>query len=217
MDTLLEDYKAYYKARMERYEGNSLYPNSYQSEKALYEAMNSCTELIQFKEKIGDLNIKNAIALVQDQASARLQHYTQLQESKRALGPQWQLERIGGATNETEVVTIASECEQESMIEISVDGFIDHVWGSLIPALEKLDVARNAQYPSKYESVRQADIQKLEQYLRDEIKDIENQAGNWKPGWKLDLEVVWEHRHRKNIPLSDDVLRKRLNELKNFQ
>ena len=94
MDTLLEDYKSYYKSRMDRYENDPLFAFSYQSEKALSQAMDSCGELIEFKTKIGDLNIKNAIALVKDQETARLAHYKALQEVIRALAPTWILEKI---------------------------------------------------------------------------------------------------------------------------
>jgi len=33
------------------------------SEKALYEVMCSCDELAEFRDKLGDLNVKNAIAV----------------------------------------------------------------------------------------------------------------------------------------------------------
>ncbi len=87
MDQIFEDYKLYYKARMDKYENNPLYLYSYQSEKALSDAMQSCNQLADFKEKLGDLNVKNAIALIKDQETARLAHYSNLREEKRAISP----------------------------------------------------------------------------------------------------------------------------------
>lgn len=216
MDTLLEDYKAYYKARMDRYENDPNFTHSYQSEKALFEAMNSCSELAEFKDKIGDLNIKNAIALVKDQESARLKHYHEYQEDIRALGPKWILEKIDGAADANAVVTISSELEQKASIEITLDGFIDVVYQDLIPLLETLEVTEKAEIPAKYESDRQEQVAEIRQQISERIKDTNQQAQNWNPNWSLNLELVWEHRHRKKIPLNDAVLRQRLTELKTF-
>jgi len=216
MDQLLEDYKLYYKARLDKYENNPIYPNSYQTEKALSDAMNSCNELHEFKDKLGDLNIKNSIALIKDQETARLTHYTSLQEDKRAISPQLILRDIDTATDVNTAIEISNKHDQVGLVEISVDGFIDHVWGKLIPALERLDISRNAEYPAKYEDKRQEEITTEEQWIREEIQSITKQLKDWKPEGNFDIELVWEHRHRKNIPIPDDVLRNRLTELKNY-
>ena len=216
MDQILEDYKLYYKARMDKYENNPLYPNSYQSEKALSDAMQSCNELAEFKDKLSDLNIKNAIALIKDQETARLTHYTSLKEDKRAISPRLILNDIDTATDVNKAIEISNNHDQVGLIEISVDGFIDHVWGKLIPALERIDVAKNAEYPSKYETARQKEITEDEQWLREEIQSINKQLKDWKPEESFDIELVWEHRHRKKIPILDEVLSKRLIELKNY-
>jgi len=216
MDELLEDYKSYYKARMDRYENDPFYPHSYQSEKALYESMNSCNELIEFKEKLGDLNIKNAIALVKDQETARLNHYTEQQEDVRSLGPKWILEKIDQATDANEVVTISMEMDQKASLAITIDGFVDAVWQDMIPQLENLEVMKNAIMPTKYEASRQADIQETEAKIQTDLKDLQNQARDWDANWTLNLDLVWEHRHRKKIPLRDETLEQRINELKKY-
>lgn len=216
MNELLADYKAYYKTRMDRYENDAFYPYSYQTEKALFEAMDSCNELIEFKEKIGDLNTKNAIALVKDQETARLAHFTPLQENVRALGPQWILEKIDNAADANEVVTISMEMDQKASLAIAMDGFIDAVWGDLIPQLENLEVMQKAEFPGQYEAERQSEIQEIENNIREKITDLHQQARNWDSNWSLNYELVWEHRHRKKIPLSDEVLTKRINELKKY-
>ncbi|NOQ72293.1 MAG: hypothetical protein GQ574_09850 [Crocinitomix sp.] len=216
MDTLLADYKLYYKARMDRYDGDPQFAYSYQSEKALLEAMDSCQELIEFKDKIGDLNIKNAIGLVKDQETARLSHYTALQENVRALAPTWILEKIDTAADANDVVTISMEMDQKASIAITVDGFMDVVWSDLIPSLESLEVMEKAEIPSQYEQNRQSQVQDIKTQIKSTIADLRNQARDWDAAWQLNLELVWEFRHRKKIPLTDEVLQKRINELKNY-
>lgn len=216
MDQLLADYKAYYKTRMDRYENDPLFPHSFASEKALYQAMESCSELIEFKEKIGDLNIKNAIALVKDQETARLNHFTDLKETKRALGPQRILEKIDSAKDENEVVTIATEMEQKASIAITIDGFMDAIWSDFIPLLENLDVMQRAEIPQKYEGDRQRDVNEIKGKIAEKWTDLQQSARQWEPNWTLNFDVIWEHRHRKKIPLNDDVLTQRIQELKNY-
>jgi hypothetical protein len=178
--------------------------------------MDSCQELIEFKDKIGDLNIKNAIALIKDQETARLAHYTALKEDIRALGPTWILEKIDSATDANDVVTISMEMDQKASIAITIDGFMDAVWTDLIPSLETLEVMEKAVIPSRYESDRQSQLAEIKAGIKSTIADLHNQARDWEPGWRLNLDLLWEFRHRKKIPLTDEVLQKRINELKNY-
>lgn len=216
MDQLLIDYKAYYKARMDRYEGNPMYTFSYQSEKALSDAMDSCNELIEFKDKIGDLNIKNAIAMVKDKATARLKHYEELKETIRALEPKFQLERIDQAKTDMDVGEIASEASHEAMILISVDGLLDHFYSDIIPSLETIEMLRNIEGAGNYQSDIDYSIQEEIKSIKEGVQELEENAQSWQQGWKFNPDLVWEHRHRRNIPLPDAVLEKRLNEYKNI-
>lgn len=216
MDQLLADYKAYYKSRMDRWEGNPMYPNSYQSEKALFLAMDSCNELLEFKDKMGDLNIKNAIALVKDKETARLKHYEELKETVRAKGPQFILERIDQANSDMDVVEISTKADHEALILISVDLLTDHFYGDIIPRLETLDMLRNAEVPDKYSSNIQESIGEQIQKIKEGVADLEKNAQSWQQGWQFNPDLIWEHRHRKKMPLPDAVLEKRLNGYKNL-
>ncbi|MCR9171222.1 MAG: hypothetical protein NXI10_01930 [bacterium] len=216
MDSLLTDYKAYYRVRMERYEGDPNYPNSYQSEKALYEAMNSCNELSEFRDKVGNLMVENAIALVKDEESARLKYFEQHEETVRALAPKRILEKIDSAQSANDVAMISSEAEQEVSNLISIDGFYDIVRTDLIPLLEDLEVTKQAVIPSKYEQDRQRSIAEIEASIRTRVQDVHEQARHWDPNWSLDLSVIWETRHRKKIALDDAQLEKRLNQIKTY-
>jgi hypothetical protein len=106
--------------------------------------------------------------------------------------------------------------DQKASLAITVDGFMDAIWSDLIPILENLEVIEKTVIPSQYENDRQRQIRDIKEQLRSTISDLHRQAQDWKPGWQLNLELVWEFRHRKKIPLSDEVLQKRINELKNY-
>jgi hypothetical protein len=216
MDQLLVDYKAYYKTRMDRWEGNQDYSNSYESEKDLYEAMNACNELIEFKDKIGDLNIKNGIALVKDKETARLKHYEQLLETVRAVGPQLNLERIDDAKSDMDIVEIATKADHEAMILILVDLMMDYFYTDIIPRLETLDMLKTIEVPEKYSSDTEFSINFAKEKIRESVTDLEKNTQSWQEGWSFNPDLIWEHRHRKKIPLPQDVLEQRLNEYKNL-
>ena len=59
--SLLDEYKAYYSVKAERYADSPNYKHSDKAEKTLSEAMQSCSELSDFKEKMGNLNEKCAV------------------------------------------------------------------------------------------------------------------------------------------------------------
>ena len=105
MDDILQEYKDYYRARYERIAGNPRYPNSIASEKKLYDAMASCNELEEFKDKIGNLHELNAVALVLAQETIRNEEFTKLKEDIRALGPQSIVERCKQVTTAQEAIT----------------------------------------------------------------------------------------------------------------
>lgn len=214
MDTLLEDYKAYYKARAERYKDDPNYPHSFSSEKALSATMDSCSELIEFRDKLGDLNIKNAIALVKDQETARLNHYQELEEFVRAQAPAQILAEIDRATNENEVVKIVSEIEQRVSVAISLDGFVDVVYGDLIPLVINREVYQKAQVPEKYQQDFDTEVSNLASKIRTRYAEINAEGQQWDPSWKLHLDLAWESRHRRKIPLPDDVLENYLQTIK---
>ena len=216
MDQLLSDYQAYYKVRMERYEGQPLRAHSYASEKALYDAIASCQQLEEFKDKIGNLNIKNAIATVKDREKAFLDHYQSLQETVRAKEAEMTLARIDAAASDMDVVEIASKASQEALVLITLDLFTDHFYTDIIPRLETIDVLRNMDAPEKYAADIQKSIQTEKADIKEGVAKLEEDAQSWKSGWKFNPDLIWEHRHRKKIPLPNEVLKQRLNEYKNL-
>jgi len=212
----LEDYKSYYKARMDRYEGSQVYKNSYVSEKAIYEAMASCNKLEEFKDKLGDLNVKNGIALVKDKEAARKKNFDQMKETVRARGPAEILEKIGSASDINEVIRISNDIMQKNMVEISIDGFTD-VFYSNIKLLEDIEILGSAVIPKKWKSLQEDGKNKKISALKERYDDNEKTAHQWKEGWAFNYDSIWEERHRRRIPLSDEIVKSRIEETKKYR
>ena len=64
MEQRHKEYIEYYQSRLKKYEKNPLYINSYQSEKALYDAIANAANIEEFGNTVESLNlaVKNAIA-----------------------------------------------------------------------------------------------------------------------------------------------------------
>ncbi len=219
MDQRQKEYTEYYYVRMKKYEGNPMYKNSYETEKALYELMRDATSKEEYQKKFfGEkLNIKNAIALVKDQESARLKHYGEIKDPIRARGSQEILDVVDSFESEAEITTKIPKLQQKNSVAVSVDGFADYFFDDF-PVLESLEVARRAEVPSRWKSEQ-------EEYIKDTIakgrEEWQNRvvpnARQWDPNWKFDYSLIQEDRHRRRIPVPDSVVQRRLTEHKEYR
>jgi len=116
-DSFLEEYKAYYNVRAERYANNPNYKHSYEAERNLSEAMQSCNELKEFKDKIGNLNEKCANALIKDKHLMRKAFYDDLKETVRVKAVDRILEKEPGCQTALDLATMVSEEENKGSIE----------------------------------------------------------------------------------------------------
>ncbi len=217
MDQILEDYKAYYHARMKRFEGNPMYENSYASEKAIYEAIAGCKELSEFKDRLGNLNTKNAVALIKDQAIARKENFLKMKEIIRAKGPAEILADINeNPDNINDVIQFVNEVNQKNMVEISIDGFTD-VFYSNFKLLEDLQVYKEADVPSKWKNKIQMSIKRDENAVIKSYQMNEENARQWKEGWTFVYKLIGEHRHYRKIPLPAESIKKRIEQTKRIR
>src|SRR5690606_30946967 len=102
------------------------------------------------------------------------------------------------------------------MILIAVDVLIDHFYSDIIPRLETLQMLRTIEGAEKYQSDIDYSITEEIKSIKEGVQKLEEDAQSWQQGWKFNPELIWEHRHRRKIPLPDAVLQKRLNEFKNL-
>ncbi|MCB1170212.1 MAG: hypothetical protein KDK25_07755 [Leptospiraceae bacterium] len=214
-----QEYAEYYLARMKKYEGNPMYRNSFETEKALYELMRDAKTREEYQEKFfkGKLNIKNAIALVKDREAARLKHYQEIKETIRARGCQEILDRVDSFESEAEITTEIPRMQQKNSVEISVDGFADYFYSDF-PVLESLEVARRAEVPERWKQELEDYVNTtLEEGRKDWQETVLPNARQWKPDWKFDYALLEEQRHRRKIPLPDSVVERRKKEHKEYR
>lgn len=213
MDAILKDYIAYYKVRTQRYEGDKMYAYSYKTEKALYDcvcSVQSMEALQQKSDELSKLSVENGVALAKDDATCRLQFYKKEKEDIYAKGQQELLNKVNAVSDAYSIATIVNEVMAKNGIEITVDTLWPAYFFTKIDLLEKIEIYQKAIVPDEWK----AEIQKLE---KDYVKSLQDQAKlflksirNYKPDWKWNYEILWEHRHRKKIPLPDNMLKQRI-------
>lgn len=203
----LREYQDYYRLRMQRFEGNPDYARSYAAEKAVFEAIDSCHTLEEFKDKSGDLNERCAVALVLDQYSIRLKHYEGMKETVRAAGCKRILEKAGQFTAVTDLITMVNEEENRTNLELTADTihpFPDSGW------LERREIWSEAEVPEKYKARYMQYAADEEKNLRHAYAEQEKQIRNWQPGWAFDFNRITEERHRRLLPLPEEELQQQI-------
>ncbi len=213
MKDYLKLYQEYYNLRLKRYEGNEEYTNSYHSEKAIYEAIVSCSNLEEFKEKLGNLNEENAVALMKDQYTIRHRHYEEINQPLKAASCKRILERAAQAANSTELMSIVYEEEHRLMLELTADSI--HPFDDFTH-LENMEVWGQADVPEKYKGQYQQFVQEEENRIRERYRMQQETLQKFVPGWKFSFEKVMEDRHRRLLPFPDDVIHKNISNTKKF-
>lgn len=214
-----KEYTEYYHARMKKYEGNPMYRNSYETEKALYELMRDAKSKEEYQKEFFEkkLNIKNAIALVKDRETARRDHYREMDEPIREQGSQEILDVVDSFESEADLTTRIPELQQKNSIRVSVDGFADYFFDDF-PVLESLEVARRAPVPDRWKSEMQDYVRRTIEEGRQQWKEtIIPNARQWDPQWTFDYSLIHESRHRRRIPVSEETLKRRMQEHKEYR
>ncbi|MBN2728536.1 MAG: hypothetical protein JXR53_04865 [Bacteroidales bacterium] len=209
MSDLLQDYKAYYATRAERFAGNEKYKHSYEAEKKVSDAMQSCAVLEEFKEKLGDLNERCAVALIKDQSIMDEAHFEKHQEIVRILGPQRILEQVDECKVALDVTNLVTDILNKNSIEISMDEahqeFI-YDWDQLDTYL----MYKNAVVPDNYKSRMEETCAEVVQSMQKGVEAAEKNNHEWQAGWRLIPEKNLEYRHRRLLPFSDEHIQEQI-------
>jgi len=212
MDQRHADYIGYYRARVKKYEGNPLYPRSLAAERALCAAMESCTLLEDFRAKAGPLSLACAIALVQDQESARLALYEELNEPIKAKYARLMIEASAKALSVSDLTETMTNLGAKQGLEESVDGFAGNLYFDftfLENMEENTTIEIGEPWKSECESAAKEDIDMHRRLFNENTLP---RAREWDPDWKMNYDLVWEERHRRKIPAPDAVVRRRIDE-----
>jgi hypothetical protein len=207
----LNEYRAYYRARAERYAANPLYPESAAAEKAMSEAIDAATSFEDFRAKAIELSMAMGHALARDQARARLAVYEETAETVRAQGPAEVIAGIDQATDAPALASLLSAIEQRTQIAVTVDE-LHRIWSMSLVALENVEMWQTAEVPDKWR-------RDLEKFASDALKSerevwqqIVKEGQQHQPGWTFDPAVASAERHRRRVPVADEVFAQRLSE-----
>ncbi len=205
--SLLEEYKDYYRVKAERYADNPNYKHSYEAEMKVSDAMQSCSVLEEFKDKLGNLNEKCANAIIKDQYIMRRDFYEEMQEHVRILGPERILEKVDEIETSLDIAQMVVEESNKNSIEISMDeSTLLSEWN----LLDSIEVYGNAEVPSKYKSYMQEIVDDTKKSLIRNVEGLEENNAPWQEGWRLNPELIWEHRHFRLSPYKREDMEEQL-------
>ncbi|PKP21321.1 MAG: hypothetical protein CVU05_07005 [Bacteroidetes bacterium HGW-Bacteroidetes-21] len=200
-DQILEDYKAYYSTRVERFAGNANYANSYEAEKQMSNAMQSCNVLEDFKENAVSLSNACTIALVKDENLMEKKHFEKHQEIVRVKASERILSKIDACATSMDVATMAVEETNKTSMEISMDEAhrqFNYDWDQI----DKVIIYENAVVPEKYKQDMMNSAQDIKNSMIEGVDTIEKNNHEWQAGWRLAPEKNLEHRHVRLLPFS---------------
>ncbi|MBN2681632.1 MAG: hypothetical protein JXR58_03935 [Bacteroidales bacterium] len=208
-DNLLGEYKELYAARARKFEGNPKYSNSFQAEKNLSDAMQSCSQLEEFKGKIGNKNEMCAVALVKDECLIEKAFFEKHKEEIRKLAAERILARIHEFDNSMDLVSAVIEEYNKNSIEISMDEShrqLMYDW----KMVDLLEVYENAEVPDKYKQQMLESAQEFRESCLRSVESLEKNNDAWQTGWRLNPDLILEYRHKRLLPYKDEHITEQL-------
>lgn len=218
MDKILEDYKAYYLTRSKRYANNPHFKRSAQAEKNLSDAMQACSSMNDAMGggEMAKLAQLCATALLLDQSQYRNEVYTELKETIRAKGHANLLSKCSSIDNTTDLVRESTEILLNNSKEISEDLGTVSYFKSSLSKLEEIEEYENAEVPSGYQDEMKRGAARSKEELKNSLATSQEEFRKYHPNYQFNWDILWEDRHRRMIPLPDDILTKRINQIKNI-
>jgi len=221
MDQRHQEYVEYYRARMRKYEGNPMYPHSYAAERALFEAISTAASLDEFGDRLraGKLDVACAIARVRDHAVAESAFYAELEEPVRAAPHLEILQKLDSMTfdNAQDLNSMVTETLTRWNMEISKDEMLlPDFWGDW-KIMEDIECDEQAIVPERWHQERRESVANelargAEHYAQVTIPE----ARKFFPDYVPRHEQLWETRHRRKIPLADDIVAQRIENHKRY-
>jgi hypothetical protein len=209
----LQEYKEYYAVRAQRYANNEKYRNSYEAEKKLSDAMQSCSTLDEFKTKMGNLNQLCAVALVKDQNLMENAFYNEYKEIVRAAVSERILEKVDQYQEVMDLIQMTNAEETRGMREISCDE-ANRIFHYLWKMLDMYEVYSMAVVPSNYQNSMQEGAEEYKNSVTQGAVSTQEQMVHWDPNFKLNPDIVMEHRHRRLLPFTDEHIVEQLQKFK---
>lgn len=215
-----QEYIEYYQVRMEKYKDNPLYPNSYNSEKSLYDALLNSKDIEEFGAQVEEKNlaVKNAIALLKDQAQARKKLYQGIKECIKLKAPLQILDMVDSIKKDMELVNKVSAIENQVSKKISIDLLTQQLSYDL-DMLEEIEVYKTAEVPDEWKNKINQEIpqEMIDNGRTDWANHVLPQAQALKVDWEFDFDLLNEDRHRRLLPFPDEVLEEKIKQFKEYR
>ena len=220
-DKQLEEYRAYYDARAERYANNPKQRHSYDAECKMRDLFYKYDSLDEIKEHFGSLNIECAFAKWLDQYEMESEYYESVQDPIRKKYADTILSEIEKYPK--------TELSNQSIIDMSSkinevtnrnndEVYYDETCGKALleewKDIDEIAVYENAVVPQKYKG----EMQRIANDIRNEIRERkalhEEKLEAWTKGKHIDPELVKEPRYRRQLPFSDNDIEIQLKKYK---
>ncbi len=221
MEQRHSEYVEYYRARLQRYEGNALYPHSAAAERVIFDAISGCQKLEDFEqiEAQQQLSLGCAIALVRDKYTAESQLYLELQETVRAQPGLQVLAALDAnpPANSADLSTMVTDIETQWQLKIAEDEtLIPTFWGDF-KIMEDIEEDEMASIPPQWQGAAQESIatelaRGAKSFSEVTLVEARKFFPNYQPNW----EALSEPRHRRKVPLPDEVFAARITNHKKY-
>lgn len=215
MEQTHQEYVDYYRVRTERANEAGIYKESTAIEKERHEAIAQCAALADFKEanEKGDFGNRLAAAQVRDKARARLQHYEETEQTIRAAGEEATIALAEKPRDVMDLMTRIGEIENTTSINLIVDSATDNFYDAF-RQLETIEMLEKADIPDEWRKKALARVEEMIAKETEDFAEATRRVQEYKPDWTMDYDLVWETRHRRRIPMDDDVVKRRIAEHK---
>ena len=151
-DQRLEEYRAYYKARTERYAGNPHRKHSYEAEKKLSDLFDRYDTLEEIGQNLGHLNVDCAFAGERDQYEMESEYYESVQEPVRKKGADDILANLDKYTDLNDMMTMVTDQTNKNSVEVMSDEGSGKALLENWKRIDEIDIFNNAVVPAKYKS-----------------------------------------------------------------
>ena len=213
-DQRLEEYRAYYDARAERYANNPNMKHRYEAEKKLANLMHQYDSIEEIGQHLGHLNTDCAFAEWRDQYEMESKYYENVEEPIRKKGADDILSELDKTSDITDMMTKITDLTNKNNVEISLDEGSGNALLDQWMMMDGIEIYENAVVPLNYKSRMQEKVQKLKKNILEYVEYEEKKLGEWQNGWKIKPEIALEPRFRYKNPYSDEDIAKRLEEFK---
>ncbi|CDG65328.1 MAG: hypothetical protein PWQ15_962 [Methanobacterium sp.] len=155
---------------------------------------------------------------MKDKETARKKFYQDLNEQTKLHAPVKILEVVDSVKSEAELVNTVNEIESEVNIEIILDHFTQAIIDDLM-MLEEIEVYQTREVPEEWRKEINHDYphELIDQERKDRVEHVEPNARHWDPQGKFNPDLIWEERHRRLIPIQDEVLKRRIEQFKTYR